>query len=77
MFIFPLSLNFSATALVGQAIGKGNAKEAKRYAVLMQIIGQIGTIVIVLAVFLNREAIARFFTNIDALIEIAMKVFIF
>lgn len=35
MFMFPLAVSYSATALVGKSIGRGNVKEAKKYAIMI------------------------------------------
>lgn len=74
VFMVPLGLQYSASGLVGNALGKGNPAQAKRLALMCVIV--CVTIVSGLSVSLNvwREAIASIFTKDPETIELVASI---
>jgi Na+-driven multidrug efflux pump len=60
----------SASALVGKSIGARNVPAALAYTKLSLSIGLTQSLIMCLVMFFGRSVIARFYTDLDELIDV-------
>ena len=58
MFMFPLGVQFAASGLVGNMLGKGNSAQAKRFAIVCVLgtLAMVSTVVLLLNIFQSEIA---------------------
>jgi MATE family multidrug resistance protein len=74
IFMLPLGISFSASALTGNYLGAGKINIAKRLSSLSIIFGLICISFVILLMHYNTEKIARLFTNEPEVVEITKSV---
>ena len=65
IFMLPLGISYSASALVGNYLGEGKIKDAKIYASLTIVLNIILTTIIVVIIGSFKKSLAGLFTNRD------------
>jgi MATE family multidrug resistance protein len=63
IFMLPLGISYSASALVGNYLGEGNIRDAKIYASLTIVLNVILTSIIVIIIGFNKRSLAALFTQ--------------
>jgi MATE family multidrug resistance protein len=70
IFMLPLGISYSASALTGNYLGEGKVALAKRFAQMTIVLDVILTSVVVLLLFLFTKQIAKVFTQEQEIIDI-------
>lgn len=75
IFMLPLGISYSASALVGNYLGEGNVRDAKIYASLTIVLNIILTSIIVILIGVYSDSLSGLFTNRDDIKEILNNIF--
>jgi MATE family multidrug resistance protein len=77
VFMIPYALGMAVTVRVGQALGRGEPRQARYAAGVGMLVGLAFACISASSMFLSREYIARVYTNDMAVIAVASSLIIF
>lgn len=75
LYFFILGIGVTSSNLVGNCVGKANAKMARKYSYTSIIYTFLLTIIILLASFLNEYEIFRIYTSSHEVIKVGLEIF--
>lgn len=69
IFMLPLGISYTASALTGNFIGEGKIQLAKRFAIMTIILDVILTSILVLLLGLYQDGVSRIFTQEQGVVD--------
>ena len=72
VFMIPLGIQYAASSLVGNQVGKGCKEQAQRYAIVCVVFGISAVSLLMVSFFLVPRSIATIFTKDEATIAIVV-----
>ena len=60
-----MGISFTCTAIIGNEIGAGNVKKAKRYAKVMKLFAFFIGAIVSSCLYFGSDSIAKLFTKLD------------
>ena len=73
IFMFPLGVQFAASGLVGNSLGKGNSTQAKRFAVMCVVVTVISILTFAVSINVWAYPIAQIFTKDEETIDLIVE----